>query len=116
MVRLERRANRRVLERLRAEHGVESPGLEPGGLLGKSLMLINTAGPEREFAADQRSVDVERCAPATQVVQPDFPYAARAIQIGRGCDHVDRPRTLAQAEDIGVRAAADLNRVDIDRI
>ena len=78
-------------------------------------MLIGVARPDRDLVG-QLAIHVDGGAPAFITVGPQLHAGEIPAEVGGGGDLVHRAGGIAQAEDIGVGTAAQLERIHPERI
>jgi len=79
-------------------------------------VLQGEAAARGEHAGDEDAIQIQRGAVSAEAVDAGGKLGAAAREVRVGGLQVHGARGVAEPEDVGVGAAADLHRVDIERI
>ncbi len=105
-----------ILQRPVLDHALVTLGIHAGGLPHVSVMLENAAETDRQLVGQEYMIVVESRPPAAPAVTAHFRRRPLARQVGRRRQDIDRARRIAEAKDVRIRAAADLDAFHFERV
>src|SRR5205823_5376411 len=98
------------------DHAVVAHRIRSRWLPGVGIALEGAAAADAQLPFDQRTIQVEARAITAVAVAAQREFRALAVQVCRRLHLVDGAGGTAEPEDVRVRAAADLNAIDCQRI
>jgi hypothetical protein len=106
-------ADGRVLERPREERRELAVDFFGGGLADEAFFLVDGRDAHGEFSGEERGVEVEALAVAAVAVEAEIGGVGAAVHVGLRGHDAHGAGGGAEAEEIGVRPARDLDGVDV---
>ena len=107
------RPDGRVLERLEGDRAVFAAGEVARRLALELLVVVEQRAIDRQFVLDQRNVEVDGGTERAVVVGPELELVAVLVERRLGRRLVDDAGGGAEAEEEGVRAARDFDRLGV---